>query len=157
MTPHQGAGAGQVFEVRRTNRSRGCLPDPCHGQDAYVLGRLLGQPGVSRGNIPVLLSIYDEIRRPVAQGVAARSLKSGQLHSFIAPELDAISPNLSTNENGPAQEQLGIVAEMIERLKDWRKGTTVEKDCQAAIRKLQKELGQTSLALKTETAFTSHL
>ncbi|KAI0662874.1 FAD/NAD-P-binding domain-containing protein [Cubamyces menziesii] len=139
MTPHQGVGAGQGFE------------------DAYVLGRLLGQPGVALGNIPVPLKMYDEIRRPVAQNVAARSLKSGQLHSFIAPELDAISPNLSASGNGPTKEQLGLVAEMIERVKDWRKGTTVEKDCQAAIQKLHEELGQTSLALDTETAVSSHV
>ena len=101
--------------------------------------------------------MYDEIRRPVAQNVAARSLKSGQLHSFIAPELDAISPNLSASGNGPTKEQLGLVAEMIERVKDWRKGTTVEKDCQAAIQKLHEELGQTSLALDTETAVSSHV
>ncbi|KAI0329969.1 FAD/NAD-P-binding domain-containing protein [Cubamyces sp. BRFM 1775] len=138
MTPHQGAGAGQGFE------------------DAYVLGRLLGQPGVAREHIPVLMRIYDETRRPVAQSVAACSLKSGQMHSFIAPELNNISPELSGNGNGPTQEQLRHVVEMIERLKDWRKGTTVEKDCQAAIQKLHEELGQTPLATKMETVM-SHL
>ncbi|KAH9894088.1 FAD/NAD-P-binding domain-containing protein [Cubamyces lactineus] len=129
MTPHQGAGAGQGFE------------------DAYVLGRLLGQPSVTRDNIAVPLKIYDEIRRPVAQAVAARSLKSGQLHSFIAPELDAISPGLSADGNEPTQEQLKHVAKMIDQLKDWRQGTTVGQDCDAAIQKLDEELGQARASL----------
>ncbi|KAI0329968.1 FAD/NAD-P-binding domain-containing protein [Cubamyces sp. BRFM 1775] len=123
MTPHQGAGAGQGFE------------------DAYVLGRLLGQQKVNRDSIPTPLKIYDEIRRPVAQSVAAHSLKSGQLHSFIAPELGLLSGESSASESGPTQEQFKRIVEMIDHLKEWRVGTTVEKDCEAAIQRLHEELG----------------
>ncbi|KAI0366196.1 FAD/NAD-P-binding domain-containing protein [Pilatotrama ljubarskyi] len=125
MTPHQGAGAGQGFE------------------DVIMLGLLLGRANVTHKTIPVALKIYDETRRPVAQNVAALSLKSGHLHSFIGPEFATVTPEMSAAGEGLTLEQLKKVGERIEGLLAWRKGTTVMDDCQSAIRKLREQLANT--------------
>ncbi|KAI8984952.1 FAD/NAD-P-binding domain-containing protein [Trametes punicea] len=119
MAPYQGAGAGQGFE------------------DALLLGQLLGQPKINRDAIPTALKLYDEFRRPVAQHVGAVSLQSGQLHSLIAPELAGVTPEDSASGKAPTRRQLEQIAREIEGLKEWRNYTTVEKDCVAAIRKLE--------------------
>lgn len=59
MTPHQGAGGGQAIE------------------DALVLSALLKHPQLSRSTLPLALKAYDEIRRPVARGVAEKARLNG--------------------------------------------------------------------------------
>ncbi|KAI0637653.1 FAD/NAD-P-binding domain-containing protein [Trametes polyzona] len=126
MTPHQGAGAGQGFE------------------DVVMLARLLGQPALTRATIPAALKIYDELRRPVAQMVARLSLHSGNLHNLTDPELDGITPEQSASGKGFTHEQLEKVGETLEKLKSWRWGTTIEKDCQTALERLQEAITKTS-------------
>lgn len=61
MTPHQGAGGGQAIE------------------DALVLSSLLKHPRLSKSTLPLALKAYDEIRRPVARGVAEKARLNGML------------------------------------------------------------------------------
>ncbi|KAI8984951.1 FAD/NAD(P)-binding domain-containing protein [Trametes punicea] len=122
MTPHQAAGAGQGFE------------------DAFVLEQLLAHPKVNRDSIPTALKIYDEIRRPFVQHIAALSRQSGQLHSLIAPGLSTITPEISASGEAPSKKQLERIAETIEQLKQWRQGTTIEKDREVALQKLEAQL-----------------
>ncbi|KAH9853973.1 FAD/NAD-P-binding domain-containing protein [Lenzites betulinus] len=130
MTPHQGAGAGQGFE------------------DCLMLGMLLGQPNVKKDNIPAVLKIYDHYRRPVAQMVAALSLQSGHLHSFMDPELSEVTPEMSAAGKGITKEYLDRISVVIEDLKAWRRGTTVMPDCQAALDRVR-GLGGNSEPLKS--------
>ncbi|KAI0828955.1 FAD/NAD-P-binding domain-containing protein [Trametes gibbosa] len=59
MLPHLGAGAGQGLE------------------DAFVLARLLGNPGTNAGNVEAVLQAYSAIRRPRAQSVWDASYRAG--------------------------------------------------------------------------------
>ncbi|KAI0352748.1 FAD/NAD-P-binding domain-containing protein [Trametes cingulata] len=126
MPPHQGAGVGQGFE------------------DVLMLGLLLGRSNVTRETIPVALKIYDQLRRPFAQKVAALSLKSGHLHSFIGPEFAGITREMSAAGEGLTREDLAKVAERLQGVQEWRKGTNVMNDCQTAIRMLDEELAKPS-------------
>ncbi|OJT04415.1 Salicylate hydroxylase [Trametes pubescens] len=117
MTPFQGAGAGQGFE------------------DTLMLGILFGQSVVTKDSIPAALRIYDQFRRFFAQKVAALSMQSGLMQSLIYPELDAAiaAGRASVTE----EEYLARIAENIERLKEWRRGTDVMEDCLSAVRLLR--------------------
>ncbi|KAK7693986.1 hypothetical protein QCA50_003561 [Cerrena zonata] len=71
MVPYIGAGAGQAIE------------------DAFILGRLLASPLVSRNNVANVLKVYEDIRKPISQDAASRSLKMGylmELHPDYLPE-----------------------------------------------------------------------
>ncbi|CDO74180.1 hypothetical protein BN946_scf185043.g232 [Trametes cinnabarina] len=123
MVPFQGAGAGQGFE------------------DALMLGKILGHPKVTRETVSSALKVYDELRRPVAQHVAALCLRSGQFHSFIAPEIQStVTSWAGSDGQALGKEQLAKLTEAIERVKEWRNGTTVEEDCKAALRKIDEQL-----------------
>ncbi|KAI4948280.1 hypothetical protein J4E91_006275 [Alternaria rosae] len=73
MTPHQGLGGGQGVE------------------DAYILARLLGHPGMTASDVPQALKIYDSIRRPASQTVSRQSLVNGLTYGFFGMEAKALS------------------------------------------------------------------
>lgn len=100
-----------------------------------MLGMLFGQSVVTKASIPAALKVYDQFRRPVAQKVAALSVQSGLMQSLIYPELDeAITAGRTSVTES---EYLARIAENIERLKEWRRGTDVMEDCLSALRLLQ--------------------
>ena len=68
MTPHQGAGGGQAIE------------------DALVLSSLLKHPQLSKATLPLALKAYDEIRRPVARGVAEKARINGMFFQLTKGE-----------------------------------------------------------------------
>ncbi|KAI0772514.1 FAD/NAD-P-binding domain-containing protein [Trametes elegans] len=123
MVPHQGAGAGQGFE------------------DALMLGKLLGEQGVTRGTIRTALKVYDEMRRPVSQMVAALSYQSGNFQMFTVPELSDLTEEVSTSGKGITAEQFKWMAENLEQLKGWQKGPGVLREYEAGMQKLREELG----------------
>ncbi|KAI0643647.1 FAD/NAD-P-binding domain-containing protein [Trametes meyenii] len=133
MTPYLGAGAGQGFE------------------DAFILARLLGQPDISRNKISLALKIYDQIRRPVAQDVAARSWECGKTHCFYIPQLDGVTPEMSSSGNSITREDLKNVAQRAEKLQEWREGTTIAGDLQVALRFLGEELAKASAPTRAES------
>lgn len=47
---------------------------------------------------------------------------------------------MSSSGQDITRERLEEVGEVIERLKDWRRGTTIDKDCGEALRMLQEKL-----------------
>jgi len=67
MLPHQGAGAGQGLE------------------DAWLLARLLADPGVAGGRPQAVLEAYDAVRRPRACRVQRTSWEAGELYEFRDP------------------------------------------------------------------------
>ncbi|KAI0772517.1 FAD/NAD-P-binding domain-containing protein [Trametes elegans] len=132
MTPHQGAGAGQGFE------------------DATMLARLLAESPVDQAALPIALKVYDERRRPVAQQVSAFSLRSGRLHSFIAPELTSVTEELSASGQGMSIEQLKKLAADLEDIKAWQKVTTIASEYDTAVERLREELKSELRAIPTE-------
>ncbi|MCJ1248745.1 hypothetical protein MMC30_005964 [Trapelia coarctata] len=88
MTPHQGLGGGQGIE------------------DAYILWRLLAHPTTSRSNLAKVLQIYNDIRLPFAQKVAARSLANGLMYGFLLPEYDGLSLDIVGRDLGASCEWL---------------------------------------------------
>lgn len=67
MTPHMGLGGGQGIE------------------DAYLLASLLADKRTTGCTLAAALSVYDEIRRPRSQAVAAASLSNGLIYAFLNP------------------------------------------------------------------------
>jgi salicylate hydroxylase len=65
--PHQGAGAGQGLE------------------DAYLLAQLLAEPGLTSAQLPDVLQVYDQLRRPRACGVQQTSWEAGELYELRDP------------------------------------------------------------------------
>ncbi|GJE94240.1 FAD/NAD-binding domain-containing protein [Phanerochaete sordida] len=64
MSTHFGAGAGQAID------------------DSYILGRILTHPGVTTANLVDALKVYDAVRRPIADDITERSLRTGFLYEL---------------------------------------------------------------------------
>ncbi|KII86087.1 hypothetical protein PLICRDRAFT_114904 [Plicaturopsis crispa FD-325 SS-3] len=113
MTPHLGAGAGQAIE------------------DAYILGRFLAYPSTTLKNIPAVLGLYDEIRRPFASGVVSTSKTIGRLYMFSEPGYyDGV-------DRSHEKEQLDTILPAIEEAWTWQKGGGVATEWEAAKMRLQ--------------------
>ncbi|KZV91727.1 FAD/NAD(P)-binding domain-containing protein [Exidia glandulosa HHB12029] len=83
MTPHNGAGANQALE------------------DAYLLGRVLASPLVTRDTIPLALKAYDTVRRPRGNAAHSKSFDTGSLCNLTTPDgrddMDAVAAMLKDN------------------------------------------------------------
>lgn len=73
MSPHLGSGAGQAIE------------------DGMLLATLLAQPQTSIAQIPTVLKVFDEVRRPFAQEIARKSFHTGTLTFLCSEELKEYS------------------------------------------------------------------
>ncbi|KZV87000.1 hypothetical protein EXIGLDRAFT_621204, partial [Exidia glandulosa HHB12029] len=62
---HFGSGAGQAME------------------DAYVLGRLLTHPSITRENIPQALTAYERVRLGPSTALVARTRYMSELYEFL--------------------------------------------------------------------------
>lgn len=69
MLPHQGAGAGQGLE------------------DAHLLAHLLAEPGLTGAQLPEVLQVYDQLRRPRACRVQQTSWETGELYEMRDPRV----------------------------------------------------------------------
>ncbi|KAF5362393.1 hypothetical protein D9756_002183 [Leucocoprinus leucothites] len=87
MSPQQASGAGQAIE------------------DAFILATLLGHKLVNLSNVQTALSIYDTVRRPVAEEVAEKSLVNGRLFGLQLPGLDANAETDRLPEIGEAVKE----------------------------------------------------
>ncbi|RPD62092.1 FAD/NAD(P)-binding domain-containing protein [Lentinus tigrinus ALCF2SS1-7] len=115
MGPHQGAGAGQGFE------------------DGFLLAQFLGRPEVTRETMQIALQVYDEIRRPLSQKVAAFSHMSGMLHLLQDPE--RISQE-DEPEHELTLEELRKIGDKIERVKDWRRVSSLLDESKVSMQRL---------------------
>ncbi|RPD62093.1 FAD/NAD(P)-binding domain-containing protein [Lentinus tigrinus ALCF2SS1-7] len=123
MTPHQGAGAGQCFE------------------DAFLLAKFLARPEVTKDTLSVTLKVYDEIRRPFSQKVAALSRMSGKTAHFDTPEFADLTEEQSASGTTLSLEQLRENVAKLKELGDWRLNSQVGEDLSDALRKLDAALG----------------
>jgi len=108
MTPHQGVGGGQAIE------------------DAHILGHLLTHEKTTTENLPQVLSIYDAIRRPLAQKASERSWDNGLLFEFMHPEYK-VGPDASAEELKPLGEAVGASFAWLAQegcQEDWRAAET---------------------------------
>ncbi|KAL0565839.1 hypothetical protein V5O48_016176 [Marasmius crinis-equi] len=117
MTPHQGSGAGQAIE------------------DGYILAALLGHPRTTRENVHRALRIYDEIRRPLAQGVMERTRMNGRYYSL---ELDG----LDVDELPPQQQRefLQRMGKKFVKNWEWAWTTTADDALSEALRRVEQTL-----------------
>ncbi|KAM5540134.1 hypothetical protein V8D89_006274 [Ganoderma adspersum] len=106
MLPHQGAGVGQAFE------------------DGWVLATVLSHPAVTLANLPAALVIYDGVRRPYSQGIAAGSLQNGNNYHLCRAGWEDVSAEDSSAGRYP-QELLGAVGQEIRKQTSWMYGTSV--------------------------------
>jgi salicylate hydroxylase len=54
-------------------------------EDGYMLATLLGHPKTNLKNVRRALSIYDEIRRPIAESIVDSSIVNGRLFGLQLP------------------------------------------------------------------------
>ncbi|KAJ3565444.1 hypothetical protein NP233_g7626 [Leucocoprinus birnbaumii] len=109
MSPQQASGAGQAIE------------------DAFILATLLGHELTNLSNVQTALSIYDTIRRPVAEEVAERSLVNGRLFGLQLAGLDA---NKET-------DRLPEIGEAVKENWKWTWTTTLDSSVEKAVRLLE--------------------
>ncbi len=102
MLPHQGAGAGQGLE------------------DAHLLAHLLGAPALRRADLPALLQVYDQVRRPRACRVQRTSREAGALYELrdgrVGADSDALARTLATRFDWIWQHDLAAEAAQAMRL-----------------------------------------
>ena len=83
-TPYLANGANQALEVATSVLYMfGYGPLTSIIQDAYILGRVLGAPSITRSTISAALTAYDVVRRPHAQAVVRASRANGRLGDWI--------------------------------------------------------------------------
>lgn len=112
MSPQQASGGGQAIE------------------DAYVLSLLLGHSLTTKATLGRALSIYDVVRRPVANKVAQRSLLNGKYFGLQLPGVD-----LDLEEN---QHRLPELGEAIKANWNWTWTTTLDQDAEEAVKMLER-------------------
>jgi len=112
MMPYQGAGAAQAIE------------------DAYLLAEILGHHRTTLSTLSRALRIYDAIRRPFAQMVAAKSREGGLLYTLNYPGLTAEQLHNST-------EKLDRIANKIRTNWEWAWESTIDGDVDRAIAMLE--------------------
>ncbi len=144
MTPYQGVGAGQGFEVRYSWSQCSRSPiKPEHvnlRQDAYILARLLARLDTDRSALPAVLRAYDEVRRPFSQNVAKCSYTTGKTVHFDTPPFVDFTEEQSATGSALSHEQLQQVGVAVARAADWRNASTIEEETEAAFRKLDESL-----------------
>lgn len=74
-----------------------------HGlQDAYLLGRLLSSPLLTRATIPHALKAYDAVRRPRGNAAHTKSFDTGALCNLTTPDgrddMDAVATMIRDNK-----------------------------------------------------------
>ncbi|KAF6760711.1 salicylate hydroxylase [Ephemerocybe angulata] len=112
--PHQGSGAGQAIE------------------DAFVLATVLAHPSTTRENLSRALSIFDQVRRPVAQDVDDRNRLNGQYFTFWHTELD---------DQLPGDEKLKILRDLAAKFTtnwEWAWSSSAEPVVREALQLLEK-------------------
>ena len=100
MLPHQGAGVGQAFE------------------DGWVLANVLSHPAVTLATLPAALKIYDDVRRPYSQGIAAGSAQNGSNFHLCRAGWEDVSVEDSMAGRYP-RELLGVLGEELRKQTSW--------------------------------------
>lgn len=118
MTPHLGSGAGQGIE------------------DGMLLATILAQPQASTEQIPTILQIFDEIRRPFAQDIVRKSFRTGQLQTLSSEKLEGYTAEDSAAGRIPA-EVYRAVEEAIANEGRWTYMTAAHDDRRIAVELLQ--------------------
>lgn len=98
MSPQQASGGGQAIEVSPSPTLSYSFLYLSIEQDAYLLATLLGHHLTTKSTLARALSIYDSIRRPVANEVARRSLVNGSLFGLQLPDVQS-SPSPSSSSS----------------------------------------------------------
>ncbi|KAF8075333.1 hypothetical protein FPV67DRAFT_1728536 [Lyophyllum atratum] len=111
MAPHQGSGAGQAIE------------------DAYILATLLGHPTTTRDVLHRALGAFDQVRRPKALEIAARSRRNGQLFTFHGQGLEGLPEDALLSK-------LRALSEEFTRNWEWAWTTSIDGSVQEALRLL---------------------
>ncbi len=106
-------------------------------QDGFLLAQFLGRPDVTTDTLHIALQVYDEIRRPLAQKVVALSHLSGQLHSLEDP--DVLEDDGS--ERALTPEELRRLGNNIEKVKEWRRVTSLLDENEVSMRRLAEAIG----------------
>ncbi|KZV88785.1 FAD/NAD(P)-binding domain-containing protein [Exidia glandulosa HHB12029] len=110
MQSHSGSGANQTIE------------------DVYLLSQLLIHEKTNADNVAKVLKVYDIIRRPYSQAVAASSFEAGEMLQL-----------LGTYSN-PSREDLQAMGRRLETYDEWHKDGDLNQDIEHAMEALEREL-----------------
>ena len=102
-------------------------------QDAHILATLLAHPLTTRRTLARAAEVYDAVRRPVAQRVAAVSREAGMLYTLSFPGLAFPEGR----ERAGDAERLQAVYERVRDNWKWAWETTVDADVARAVGMLE--------------------
>lgn len=91
------------------------------------------------------LRVWDEIRRPFTQNVAALSRRSQQLHYLNSPELSQLTEELSASGRGLTSDQIMEIGSEMERIRDWRDQSNILQENAVSLQRLNGVLTETDL------------
>ena len=114
---------------------------PSFIKDAFVLANFLGRPDVTKNTLSTALKVYDAVRRPFSQNVAAVSRMSGKTAHFDTPEFESLTEEQSASGEALSLDQLRETVAKLGKLGDWRLKSQVTEDLSDAFRKLDAALG----------------
>ncbi|KAI0360165.1 FAD/NAD(P)-binding domain-containing protein [Trametes cingulata] len=101
MRPNFGAGGGQAIE------------------DAYILGRLLASPRLTRAHIPGALQIYERVRLAFTTAIARRAREVGLMYEFNAPGFYSGEEGREKGED-EEEEELNRLGRRIREMWEWQ-------------------------------------
>ncbi|KAH9902771.1 hypothetical protein C8Q73DRAFT_750108 [Cubamyces lactineus] len=135
MTPNFGAGGGQAIE------------------DAYILGRLLADPRVTRAHVPApsILRIYERVRLPFTTDIARRAREVGLMYEFNAPGYfsgaaattqTGLNPDRAGKVPGNVREELEELGRAIHEMWEWQWTLEFDEQWEAAAKELEEVFRQ---------------
>ncbi|KAI0709996.1 FAD/NAD-P-binding domain-containing protein [Earliella scabrosa] len=119
--------------------------------DAYILGRLLADPRVSRAKVPAVLRIYESIRLAYANTISQRARDVWRMYEFDAPGYYDGSRTVHSDDATPhgeaadldeeEKQELDRLGEAIQKMWEWQWTGDVDEQWVRAERELRAVIG----------------
>lgn len=95
-----------------------------------MLAQLLMHRATNADNVGAALAVYDAVRRPYAQGVAASSAEAGEMLQLLGKYAD------------PTDDELRAMGRRLETYDEWHKDGDIAHDVAQALQLLEKSIGK---------------
>ncbi|KAF8624147.1 hypothetical protein AX17_007210 [Amanita inopinata Kibby_2008] len=122
MLPHQGSGAGQAIE------------------DAYMLSSLLGNPKTTRKTLDHAIQVYDDTRKPFANGIYRKSRLAGH-YMMLHPDVIDFPED---EEPEVTMKNLAELGDNITENWSWSWRTRIDSSVDDAVKMLEEKIQSAS-------------
>ena len=137
MTPHQGAGAGQAFDVSFRAHHHLVLLTLRSPQDVYVLAALLSHRLSTAATNPRISEIYSTIRCPAGNRVLGLAREAGFITELVGPGFE----NVAEGDTSVHLDKLRASFEGMISAWDWVWDSSADDDQRRAVDMLEAALG----------------